>query len=90
MTSHMTNNQAYADNIHLETGIGPMTDKFLNSILNKLNTENFKGKLADRIVDPVTEAINRKIRPYIITAIILYCILLILLFVIIYLVVRRR
>ena len=33
------------DNLRFETGIGPLTDKFLNSIFDKLTTENFKENL---------------------------------------------
>ncbi|AGC01860.1 hypothetical protein H012_gp603 [Acanthamoeba polyphaga moumouvirus] len=79
----------YADNIKFETGIGPMTDKILNSIFDRITTDGFREKLMDKIVDPITGIINEKIRPYIYLIIIMYIILVILLITIIYLLVKK-
>lgn len=78
------------NNFKFETGIGPMTDRILNSVLDRVTSGNFKEKLTDKIVDPVMLSINNKIRPYVYTGIILYAILVILLIVIIYLLVKKN
>ena len=78
------------DNFKFQTGIGPMTDKILNSILDRLTSDSFKEKLTDKIVDPVTEIINRKIKPYVYTSIGLYSIVILLLLIIIYLLIVRK
>lgn len=80
----------YNDNIRFQTGIGPVTDRILNSILDRLTTDNFKEKLIDKIVDPVTNIINQKIKPYVYMAMILYLILIVLLVIIIYLLVKKN
>lgn len=72
------------------TGIGPMTDQILNTMLDRLTTDNFREKLTQKIVDPVTEIINKKIQPYIYVSAVLYVIVIILLIVIIYLIQRKN
>ena len=83
-------NIQYDDNFKFQTGIGPMTDKILNSILDRLTSESFKEKVSDKIVGPVTEIINRKIKPYVYTSIGLYGIVILLLLIIIYLLIVRK
>lgn len=78
------------NNIKFETGIGPMTDKILNSIIDKLSADNLKEKLTDKVVYPLTEIVNEKIRPYIYISLILYLVIIILLIAIIYLLARRK
>lgn len=91
MTSNKISDTMQLDNnFRFETGIGPITDKILNSILDRLTTDNFKERLTDKIVDPVTTIINQKIKPYIYTSMALYAILVILLVIIIYLLVTKR
>lgn len=82
----------YISNIEnrFETGIGPMTDRVLNMIVDRLTSGNFKEILTDKIVDPITTVVNDKIRPYIYISIILYLILVGLLLVIIYLQVKKK
>ncbi len=74
----------------IETGIGPITDRLLANILNRISNGNFKELLTDKIVEPITGIINQKIRPYIYISILLYILVIVLLIVIIYLLVRSR
>ena len=74
----------------IETGVGPITDRLLANILNRISNGNFKEMLTDKIVDPITGIINEKIRPYIYISVVLYIIIIILLVVIIYLLVRKK
>lgn len=90
MNSNENDNSQNYNELKFDTGIGPLIDKILNTILNKLNTENFKGKLVDKIVDPITGIIIQKIRPYIYAGIILYLILVVLLVFIIYLLLKQK
>ena len=80
----------YRDSFKFETGIGPMTDRLLNTILDRLTTGNFKGKLTDAVLDPVTEVIYVKIKPYVYASLLLYSILIVLLVIIIYLLVVKK
>lgn len=80
----------YDKNFHVETGIGPTTDNILNSVLDKLNTDQFKGKIMDKVLNPVTDVINKKLRPYVHIGIAAYLILVILLLIIIYLLVSKK
>ncbi|ADO18231.1 hypothetical protein [Acanthamoeba castellanii mimivirus] len=84
-----TGSVGYGNNFHFETGIGPITDRILNSILDKLTSDNFKDKLMDKIVDPVTMMINDRIRPYVYIGIVMYAILVILLLIIIYMLYKK-
>ena len=65
----------------IETGIGPLTDSVLNSIVMKIKT----GILQE----PFSELINGKIKPYIYICSGLYIIIVVLLIVIMYLVVKK-
>lgn len=85
MSSNSQENQ-----FKIETGIGPMTDNLLNCILDRLSNDNFKEKLTNKIVDPVTFMINRKIKPYINLSVGLYGLVIVLLCVIIYLLVKKK
>lgn len=82
--------QQYNKNFRVETGIGPMTDNILNSILDKFNTDQFKEKITDKILDPITDIINKKIKPYVHIGIGAYLVIVILLLVIIYLLVAKK
>lgn len=82
-------NTTTTDN-RLHTGIGPMTDKILNSILDRVNTDSFREKLSDKIVDPVTQIINDKIRPYVYVSLTMYAIIVILLIIIIYMLYKKK
>lgn len=78
------------NDIKFQTGIGPMTDRILNTILEMVTADKFKEKITDKVVYPVTEIINDKIKPYIYMAAGLYCVLIVLLIVIIYLLISAR
>ena len=82
--------QQYNKNFRVETGIGPVTDNIFNVILDKLNTDQFKEKITDKIFDPITDIINKKLKPYVHIGIGAYLVIIILLLVIIYLLVSRK
>lgn len=71
-------------NMRFETGIGPITDKVLNTVLDRLKNSDFKEKLTYVVVDPITDMISVKIRPYLYLGAVLYLIVIILLVIIIY------
>lgn len=85
-----SNSPEYRNNFNLETGIGPMTDNILNTILDRVTTGDFKERLTDKIVSPVTNIINKKIQPYIYLAAGSYVLLLILLLIIIYMLMKNK
>ncbi|XWV26501.1 hypothetical protein QJ857_gp0568 [Tupanvirus soda lake] len=78
------------DQSRFETGIGPVTDRLLGTLLDKLTGGDFKDILTDKIVDPITEIINRKVKPYVYISIGLYSIVIILLALIIYLLIKKK
>lgn len=73
------NNVNHNNNYRFETGIGPVTDRVLSSVLSTLNRNDFRTLVTDKIMDPITNAVNEKIKPYVYTSIIMYLILLVLL-----------
>ena len=86
-----SNSPEYRDNnFNLQTGMGPLTDNLLNTVLDRVTSGDFRERLADKIVDPITDVINKKIQPYIYLAAGLYILLVILLLVIIYLLVKKN
>ncbi len=80
----------YEDNNRFQTGMGPVTDKILGTILDRVTSGDFKEILTDKIVDPITEIINIKIKPYVYVSIGLYIIVIILLIIIIYLLLKKK
>lgn len=78
------------DSFNVQTGIGPMVDNILNTVLGRVTSGDFKERLTDKIVSPVTTMINRKIQPYLYLAGGLYLVLVILLLIIIYLLVKKN
>jgi len=86
-------NKPNYDNNHsnrFETGMGPMTDRILGTVLDKITSGDFREVLTDKIVDPVTEIINKKIKPYVYISLGLYTILVIFLIIIIYLLIKKK
>lgn len=83
-------NKEHVNPNYFNTGIGPITDKILNVILNRLTSDCFKEKLTDKIVDPITTIINEKIKPYVYVSLGLYGIILIMLIIIIYLSMKNK
>lgn len=74
----------------IETGVGPITDQLLNSLVDKLNSDNFKTDVMGKLMDPVSEILNEKIKPYIQISMALYGIVIILMLVIIYLLITQK
>lgn len=89
-SNKITNHMRHDDNFRFETGLGPATDRILNSILDKFATDNFKEKLTDKIVDPIAEIINQKIKPYVYISLGLYGIIVILLLLLIYITIKKN
>lgn len=89
-SNKFSENRVLEENFKFQTGIGPMTDKILNSILDRITSDSFKEKLSDKIVDPVIGLINQKIKPYVYTCLVLYAIIIILLLIIIYLLLNKK
>ena len=78
------------DNFRFDTGLGPMTDRLLNTVLDRATSGDFREKLMDKIVEPITHIINRKIKPYVYISIALYLVVILLLVIIIYLLVKKK
>lgn len=73
----------------LETGIGPITDRVLNTVVDRISSPEFREQLNNKVVAPITNTIYRKSRKYIYTGVVLYAIIIIMLIVIIYLLMKR-
>jgi len=95
----MSNSKLFSDSLtqdkkscksHITTGLGPMTDKFLNNVFSQLDTEKLKTKLTDNFVDSMTDVVNQKIQPYVYVGIALYSVVIMLLCIIIYLVIIKK
>lgn len=74
----------------IETGVGPVTDKFINTIVDTVNSEPFRRNIASKVLDPITVAINERIKPYLYLIGFLYLVIVILLIIIIYILIRRK
>lgn len=74
----------------IETGVGPVTDKFVNTIVDTINSESFRKNVASKVLDPITVAINEKVKPYLYLIGLLYLIVVVLLIIIIVLLVKRK
>lgn len=60
----------------ITSGMGPMTDKLLNGVLDAISKENVSQRF--------TQIVNDKMQPYIYTGMSMYAVIIILLCVIIY------
>jgi len=72
------------------SGIGPMTDRIINSVLESINTQQFRQILKERMVNPTMEIVLEKMKPYIILSVVLYIIIIMFLLVIIFILCRKR
>ena len=70
------------------TGAGPITDKLLAAVLERLTSNEFREILSGKIVDPVTEIINEKIQPYIYVGMVMYFVLILLFCIIIIMLIK--
>ena len=80
----------YDDGLRFATGIGPRTDKILNTILARLTSNDFKEKLIDGVVNPITHVVIERIRPYVYLSLGLYMIIILLLVIIIFLLLKKN
>lgn len=65
------------------SGIGPITDRIINSVLDGINTQSFRQILKERMVNFTMEIVLEKMKPYIILSVILYIVIIIFLLAII-------
>jgi len=73
-----------------ETGMGPKTDRIINELINGFTIDNYRDKINDKFLDPITEIINQKTKPYVYLTYGLYSINIILLLVIIYILLNKK
>lgn len=85
-----TEKSASKPSTKIETGVGPVTDQILNTVLTKLDSDTFKTTLMEKLFSPLSNSINTRIRPYIMISAGLYFIVVVLILIIIFLLVRRR
>lgn len=74
----------------VRTGIGPMTDRIINELIDKIDINDYKEKIYEKIVDPLTSMINKRIQPYIYFSAGLYILIIILLLIIIYILLNKK
>jgi hypothetical protein len=80
--------QSTSNQNQINTGFGPMTDSILNAIIDRLSSGNFKEKITEKIINPITDVVTNKLKPYIWVVLILYALILVLLIYIIFLSLR--
>lgn len=73
----------------IETNIGPLTDKIINSLLFYFSSKDFKHKIIHH-TKPYIDKGKKKIKLYLIIGFILYLLLIILLIIIIYILLKRK
>ena len=71
---------------NIVTGIGPMTDKVLNSVIGNLSDGPIKDVMVSKLFKPLLDDVNQKLKPYIYFHIGMYLFTVILLVVIIILI----
>ena len=59
--------------------MGPVTNRIMQSFVDKLASAEFRELLAEKIVDPMVGVVNEKIKPYIYISLFMYAILIVLL-----------
>lgn len=72
------------DKKFIETGIGPITDKILNSVLIKFLSPEISNKIDTLFVKPLSNTLFEKCYPLFLITLISYLILIILIIFIIY------
>lgn len=74
----------------LKTGMGPVTDRIVNELIDGFTIDAYQDKINNKFVDPITEIINRRVQPYVYLSGGLYIVIIILLCVIIYILVHKK
>jgi len=74
----------------VETGMGPITDRIINELINGFAIDNYHDKINDKFVDPITKIINRRMLPYVYLSGGLYIIIIVLLLIIIYMLTNKK
>ena len=74
----------------LETGVGPVTDRILGNVIDKISSEEFRTNVLSKIVEPVVVVVSNKIKPYLLIAFVLYLVLFVMLIYIIVCVTRMK
>lgn len=74
----------------LSTGMGPITDRIINELMNGFTIDDYRDKINDKFVDPMTKIINQRLRPYMYISGGLYIIIIVLLLIIIYILIIRK
>ena len=75
---------------NIETGMGPITDRMINELINGFAIDNYKDKINDKLVDPLTSIINRRMQPYVYLSGGLYIVIIVLLLIIIYVLITKK
>lgn len=78
----------YIPSSKIETGIGPITDRILNSIIEKINSTEFKTRVNDKVILPVARGAVQKAKPYIYLGLAMYLVLVVLLIIIVCILLR--
>jgi hypothetical protein len=74
----------------LKTGMGPVTDRIVNELIDGFAIDDYRDKINNKFVDPITEIINRRVQPYVYLSGGLYIVIIILLCVIIYILLHKK
>lgn len=74
----------------LKTGMGPVTDRIVNELIDGFTIDAYQDKINNKFVDPITEIINRRVQPYVYLSGGLYIVIIILLCVIIYILLHKK
>jgi uncharacterized membrane protein YukC len=70
--------------MNIKTGVGPITDKFINDILNKCVTKETKQQLYSNVIEPYIIEVNTKMKKYMYIGLGMYGAIILLLIYIIY------
>lgn len=88
--SDSTNVKSQQNTPLIVTGMGPVTDKMINDLINNCNNRIIKDLITNRLINPLTEIINKKTQPYIHFGIGLYITVIVMLCIIIYLLIAKK
>ncbi len=80
----------YNHNFHNDTGSVNNLAGVLNSVLNKVDINQYKDKISNKVIDPIAEMIGHRVRHYVHIGMGAYFMIIILLLIIIYLLVSKK